>query len=125
MEEIERIEKKKSGEKKKVGLGKDGKGKIEMMRKILLKRVEGREKLMERLIIGLMSGGEERKIKKIVDIGIDEVIESIDMVEKGRRVEIESGIEELIERVVKNEDDLGGLVGKDGLEMIVKEKRKS
>src|SRR5690606_11258569 len=73
--------------------------------------------------IGRLGGGEACLVDAVVDPVVDEVVDGIDLRAKLFRAEVEALRPNAVESAVQHADDLGGLVGDDGLPPLVPEHR--
>src|SRR5262245_12316201 len=106
-----------------VGLGDAAAGAVGLAREPGLELVEGGE---QRVVGGLVGGlrlGEAAAVDAVVDIGIDEVVEAIDLGPQRRGVEVGAVSRDAVELAVEHADDFGGLVVDDPPRLLVPQRR--
>jgi hypothetical protein len=82
----------------------------------LIQRVEQRP---ERVFVGLLACGKARPVNAIVHVGVDRGVELVDLRAQRFRIEIQRGVAELVKGPSSTSDDLGRLIGNDGLALLV------
>src|SRR5262245_21665543 len=102
-----------------VGFGDAAAGEISLAREPGLELVEGGE---QRVVGGLVGGlrlGEAAAVDAVVDVGIDEVVEAVDLGPQRLRVEVGALSPDAVELAVEHADDFGGLVVDDPPRLLV------
>lgn len=97
---------------------------------VCLGAIEAREQFAHVVLVCLLGGGEARLVHAVVDVVVRPGVCLVDFVAEPLRVQVDVAVgrlelfgQQVVELGVQHTDDLGGLVGHDGLLLLVPEDR--
>ena len=123
MADIDGVETHQRGEEPPVRFGRDVADQIAGRRQPPLDLVEGRKQRAERLLVGGLGGGEAGTIDAVVDVGIHERIDAVDLLAQRRRIVIGLHVGQGVEGRVEHPDDFRRFVVDDGAALLVPQHR--
>ena len=123
MADIDRIEPQQRRKQPPVRLGDRGAGQIAPRRQPLVQPVERLEERADRLLIGVLRGGEAGFVDAVIDRVVNSLVQRIDLFAQQLGIIVSRPRPDRIERAVEHAYDLRGLVGDDRVGLLVPQHR--